>query len=75
MATKKKTKDAVNVPANGWPRITEGSHLRVIEHENGRRELQWNDDALMSDVRHAIESYEQSQMKPSVRAKTARKKK
>jgi hypothetical protein len=58
MATKKKTVKNENTAANGWPRITEGSHLKVIEHENGRRELVWDDDALMKDVRAAIASVE-----------------
>jgi hypothetical protein len=54
MATKKGSSKKVNVPANDWPHITEGSHLKVIEHENGRRELQWDDEALMRDVRAVI---------------------
>jgi hypothetical protein len=60
MATRKKKPDTDNQPASGWPRITEGSHLRVVEHENGRRELQWDDAALMRDVRAAIASVENS---------------
>ena len=75
MTTKKKTVKKENMPTNSWPKITEGSHLRVVEHENGLRELQWNDEALLNDVRAAIINYEQSQMKPNVRAKTVRKKK
>jgi hypothetical protein len=58
MATRKKKTDTANQPAGGWPRITEGSHLRIVEHENGRRELQWDDEALMRDVRAAIASVE-----------------
>jgi hypothetical protein len=54
MATKKKSAPKENVPAGGWPKITQGSHLTVIEHENGRRELRWDDEALMRDVRDAI---------------------
>jgi hypothetical protein len=54
MSTRKKKTDSDNQSARGWPRITEGSHLTVIEHENGRRELIWDDDALMRDVRAAI---------------------
>jgi hypothetical protein len=71
MATRKK-KESVNQLANGWPKITEGSHLKVIEHENGRRELIWNDEALMRDVNDAINNYALAQQKPS---KTSRKKK
>jgi hypothetical protein len=54
MATKKKSAAKENVPAGGWPKIIQGSHLTVIEHEDGRRELQWDDEALMRDVRAAI---------------------
>lgn len=75
MATKKKSNLKENVSSNEWPKITEGSHLKVIEHENGRRELIWNDQALMQDVRDAVTNYEQSQLTPNVRAKTVRKKK
>jgi hypothetical protein len=71
MATRKK-KESVNQPVTGWPKITEGSHLKVIEHENGRRELIWNDEALMRDVNDAINNYVLAQQKPS---KTSRKKK
>jgi hypothetical protein len=75
MATKKKNSKTEIASDNSWPKITQGSHLTVIEHENGRRELHWNDAALIQDVRNAIDNYEQSQMKPNVRAKTVRKKK
>ena len=54
MATKKRSSKKVKEVATGWPKITQGSHLTVIEHENGRRELQWDDEALMRDVRAAI---------------------
>jgi hypothetical protein len=73
MTTKKKTSKKENADGNGWPRITEGSHLKVVEHENGRRELIWNDEALLNDVRNAIANYEQSQSNDT--AKTPRKKK
>jgi hypothetical protein len=54
MATKKKNSKTENVSNDSWPKITQGSHLTVTEHENGRRELQWDDEALMRDVRAAI---------------------
>jgi hypothetical protein len=73
MATKKKE----NTSTNGWPRITEGSHLRVIEHENGRRELVWDDEALMRDVRTAILKAESempvAEAKPKRTRSTAKK--
>ena len=65
MARKKKTgEDAadvlVNVPSNGWPKITQGSHLTVKTFEDGRTELIWDDEALMRDVQEAIASVEKS---------------
>ncbi len=47
MATrKKKTEELVNVPANGWPKINQGSHLTVKTFEDGRTELVWDDEQL-----------------------------
>jgi hypothetical protein len=57
------------------PKVTKGSHLTVIEHPDGRRELQWDDEALMRDVREAIANHELSQMKPNVKAKAVTRKK
>jgi hypothetical protein len=73
MATKKKE----NNSANSWPKITEGSHLKVIEHENGRRELVWDDEELMRDVRAAILKAESAmpvaETKPKRTRSTAKK--
>lgn len=59
-----------------WPKIIKGSHLTVKTHENGKTELEWDDEALTRDVRNAILSYESripvSQETP---AKKSRKKK
>ena len=70
MATRKK-KDA-NVPAGGWPKITQGTHLTVKTFEEGRTELVWDDEALLNEVRAAIKSVN---IKPAVKAKMARLKK
>jgi hypothetical protein len=70
MATRKK-KDA-NVPAGGWPKITQGTHLTVKTFEDGRTELVWDDEALLNEVRAAIKSVN---IKPAVKAKMARLKK
>ncbi len=57
MATrKKKTEELVNVPANGWPKINQGSHLTVKTFEDGRTELVWDDEQLLKEVREAIAS-------------------
>lgn len=54
------------------PKVTKGSHLTVIEHPDGRRELQWDDDALMRDVREAIDSLKKEPAK-KIRRKKAQK--
>lgn len=41
-----------------WPKIVKGSHLTVKTHENGKTELEWDDEALTRDVKNAILSYE-----------------
>jgi hypothetical protein len=45
MARKKKTE---------WPKVTKGSHLTVYTFEDGKTELVWDDEALLSEVRNAI---------------------
>jgi hypothetical protein len=55
MATrKKKTEESKNVPSGSWPKITQGTHLTVKTFENGRTELIWDDEALLSEVRAAL---------------------
>ena len=56
MATRKKKTDTtlVNVPANGWPKMVQGTHLTVKTFEDGKTELVWDDEALLRDVRAAI---------------------
>ena len=51
MARTKKNQDST-----GWPKVTQGSHLTVTTHEDGRTELKWDDEALMRDVLAAIAS-------------------
>lgn len=41
-----------------WPQVTKGSHLTVIKHENGKIDLEWDDEALLRDVQEAIASVE-----------------
>jgi hypothetical protein len=71
MATRKKTPVKVleNVPANGWPKISQGTHLTVKTFEDGKTELIWDDEQLAKEVHEAIAAYELSQLKPAVRAK------
>lgn len=39
-----------------FPQVTKGSHLTVTKYEDGRTELEWDDEALMRDVAEAIAS-------------------
>lgn len=47
-----------NVPSNGWPKISQGTHLIVRTYEDGRTELIWDDEQLAKEVREAIASVE-----------------
>lgn len=62
MARTKKTEDV---------KVVKGSHLTVTTYPDGRTELEWDDEALMRDVREAIASVETLDNKPkrSPRAK------
>lgn len=73
MATrKKKVVEEVQVAE---PVVVKGSHLTVTTHPDGRTQLEWDDAALEREVHEAIENFELSQKKPSVRAKAATRKK
>lgn len=39
-----------------FPKVTVGTHLTVTEHEDGRTELVWDDEALLQEVREALAS-------------------
>jgi hypothetical protein len=54
MATKKKL---TNHPSNGWPVISQGTHLTVKTFEDGRTELIWDDEQLLKEVREATSQY------------------
>ena len=80
MATRKKKTDTtlVNVPANGWPKMVQGTHLTVKTFEDGHTELVWDWDALLSEVRNAILKAESvmpvtNEVKPAVKAKLNKK--
>lgn len=68
MATKKTKK------VEGEPTVVVGSHLTVTTYPNGKKELKWDDEALMRDVLEALASVT-PEKKPVVKAKTARTKK
>ena len=57
------------------PVVVKGNHLTVTTYPDGRTELEWDDEALLKEVRKAIEAFELSQLKPAVRAKAATRRK
>jgi hypothetical protein len=61
MATRKKKNEA-QTPTQTWPKVEKGSHLTVTTYENGRTELEWDDEALARDVREAIQSHEATEL-------------
>jgi hypothetical protein len=67
------TKKSKNVPANGWPKIQQGTHLTVKTFEDGKTELIWDDEALLSEVRNAILKAE-SNISVSTEVKPVKKK-
>jgi hypothetical protein len=70
---KKKTEELDNVPAKGWPKITQGSHSTRIEHEDGRVELITDWESLQRDVREAIASVENKVQKEDKPKRTRKK--
>jgi hypothetical protein len=72
---KKATADKLeNVPANGWPKISQGTHLTVKTFEDGRTELIWDDEQLLKEVQEAIASVA-NKGEENVKAKKTRKSK
>lgn len=61
MATKKKAVE--------YPIITKGSHLTVIQHEDGKTELVWDDAQLLKDVEEALASISESKPKKTRKKK------
>lgn len=83
MATKKTTKknkdklaeqyEAKIVELNqelNYPKVVKGSHLTVTKYEDGRTELEWDDEALMRDVAEAIAAYESQPAAGKIARKT-----
>lgn len=53
------------------PTVVVGSHLTVTTYPDGKTELQWDDEALLRDVREAINSVKTEPKKKSkAKAKT-----
>jgi hypothetical protein len=50
-------------------KVEKGSHLTVTTYLDGSTKLEWDDEALLRDVRVAMAKAELEKKKPSVRAK------
>ena len=86
MATRKKKTDSIVLDMPGTiggaklifsdpSGVVKGSHLTVTTLSDGSTKLDWDDEALLREVRAAILSAELADMKPAVRAKVATRKK
>jgi hypothetical protein len=78
MATRKKKSEVImsaDIAEMTQPKVVKGNHLTVTTYTNGRTELEWDDEALLKEVREAIASAELADMKPAVRAKVATQRK
>jgi len=53
------TKKPKNVASDGWPKISQGTHLTVKTFEDGRTELVWDDAQLLKEVQEATASVKQ----------------
>lgn len=70
MATrKKKDPGTLSGLPKDYPYVIIGTHLTVIEYEDGRTELVWDDDALLEEVRAALASVEPAKPAKKTRAK------
>lgn len=73
MTTEKKTSKKVTTKEKKesvvWPMVVKGNHLTVYTFEDGTTKLEWDDKALLDEVRTAIMDYELETLKPAVKAK------
>ena len=65
MPRKKKTED-VTVREETWPKITEGTHSVLTEHEDGRVEMSWDWGQLNKEINDAIREYDIRQSSQTV---------
>lgn len=54
------------------PQVVKGNHLTVTTWPDGKTTLEWDDEALLIEIRTAIAVYEAKQKKPNTRPKTTR---
>lgn len=74
VTTTKEKKPAVKttakkVASESWPKVVKGNHLTVYTFEDGSTKLEWDDKALLDEVRTAIMDYELATLKPAVKSK------
>jgi hypothetical protein len=61
MATRKKKSEVImsaDVAEMTEPKVVKGSHLTVTTFPDGTTKLEWDDEALMRDVREALSTTE-----------------
>lgn len=58
---------------NTEPTVVKGNHLTVTTFPDGKTVLEWDDEALLKEVRQALASVELADMKPTVRAKAGKR--
>jgi hypothetical protein len=86
MATRKKKSDSITLEMPGTfgsakiilpeTKVVKGSHLTITYDANDYPvKLEWDDEALLNDVREAIASVEFNDLKPAVKAKVITRKK
>jgi hypothetical protein len=79
MATRKKKTTVIEsadvAEMTNISNVVKGNHLTVTTLSDGSTKLEWDDEALLNEVRAAISSAELADMKPAVRAKVATRKK
>jgi hypothetical protein len=83
MATRKKKLDSIEMPGTiggakivfAEPTVVKGSHLTVTTYPDGRTELEWDDEALLSDVQNAIASVKTTQGEADGKTRKTRKSK
>lgn len=44
-----------------WPKVVKGNHLTVRTFEDGHTELEWDDAALLAEIRTALAVYQAKQ--------------
>ena len=53
-----------------WPKVTTGTHLTVTTYEDGRTELEWDDEQLLKEVREATAGVTETKPKRTKKAKS-----